>query len=176
MKKAMENENSTNRISALGLLIKGLVVGYTATQALDKISIYLYDKEGQAARDKENAVRRGLHAYERAIKNQFEFLGIKLTRQEIKKWGWRFHRTFGILSGVGYLALRKKYPKLGAAMGLGFGTAFFILVDEVMLPALKLTPGPQAFDLKVHGRGAAAHIGYGIAAEGAARLVDGGLA
>ena len=45
--------------------------------------------------------------------------------------------------------------------------AFFLPVDGLLMPATDLTPGPRAFDLKVHGRGAVAHVAWGVAAESA---------
>jgi uncharacterized membrane protein YagU involved in acid resistance len=97
--------------------------------------------------------------------------GRRLDRRQVARWGWLFHKTFGLLGGIGYLALRRRFPKIGAAYGLPFGTAFFLLVDEILVPALRLTPGPRAFSWKVHGRGAVSHIAYGVAAERAAKLV-----
>jgi len=41
-----------------------------------------------------------------------------------------------------------------------------------MMPLLRLTPGPLAFSWKVHARGAAAHLAYGVGAEATARLLD----
>jgi len=47
-----------------------------------------------------------------------------------------------------------------------------VVVDELMMPLSRLTPGPRAFSWKVHARGAAAHLAYGVAAETAARLLE----
>jgi hypothetical protein len=152
-------------------LARGLVVGLCATQALDWISIWLYDREKRRDRWAENRARRGRHAYEVAVARMARATGRRLSRRQIARWGWLFHKTFGILGGVGYLALRRAFPRIGWGYGLPFGAAFFLLVDEILVPALRLTPGPGAFSWKVHGRGAAAHIAYGVAAERAAKLV-----
>ena len=40
------------------------------------------------------------------------------------------------------------------------------------MPLLRWTPGPRAFSWKVHARGAASHLAYGVAAEVAARIID----
>ena len=79
---------------------------------------------------------------------------------------------FGLLGGPAYLALRRRFPALRWGCGLGFGAVFFLAVDELLVPLTGLTPGPRAFSWKVHARGAAAHLAYGVAAEGAARLLD----
>ena len=68
-------------------------------------------------------------------------------------------------------AAAARLPAARGGRGLVFGTAFFALVDELLVPALRLTPGPRAFSWRVHARGAASHLAYGVAAESAARLL-----
>lgn len=155
-------------------LAKGLVVGLCATQALDWVSILLYDGEARATRAKEDDARGHRHAYEVAIERLARSIGRRLTDQQVAEWGWRFHKAFGLLGGVAYLGLRRVFPRLQRGHGLAFGAAFFLIGDELMMPLLRLTPGPLAFSWKVHARGAAAHLAYGVAAEGAARLLDAG--
>lgn len=157
--------------SASGLL-RGLVVGLCATQALDWLSIALYEGESRKTRRKENAVRGQRHAYERAVEMMAQRLGGRLSDQQIGTWGWRFHKVFGLLGGPAYLALRRRFPGLRWGSGLAFGAVFFLVVDELMVPLTGLTPGPRAFSWKVHARGAAAHLAYGVAAETTARLLD----
>jgi putative membrane protein len=155
-------------------LLRGLVVGLCATQALDWVSIALYRAESRQTRQRENAVRGQRHAYERAIEMTAQRLGKRLSDQQIGKWGWRFHKVFGMLGGPAYLALRRAFPGLRRGGGLLFGAAFFLVVDELMVPLARLTPGPRSFGWKVHARGAAAHLAYGVAAEATARLLDRG--
>jgi hypothetical protein len=151
---------------------RGLVVGLCATQALDWVSILLYDNEDPAIRRAEDRTRGNHHAYEVAVARLAARAGRELTEEEIATWGWRFHKVFGVLGGISYLALRRRFPVLRWGCGLVFGMAFFVLGDEVLVPATGLTPGPRAFTWPVHARGAAAHLAYGVAAEGAARLME----
>ena len=162
---------ANDRGAARGLL-RGLVVGLCATQALDWLSIALYRAESRQTRKRENAVRGNRHAYERAIEMTARRLGQRLSDQQIGRWGWRFHKVFGFAGGPAYLALRRRFPALRWGSGLAFGAAFFLVVDELLVPLTGLTPGPRAFGVKVHARGAAAHLAYGVAAETAARLLD----
>jgi putative membrane protein len=143
----------------------GLLVGLCATQALDWVSIALYRVEGAGARARENATRGHRPAYERAVQRIARGFGRRLSDEQVGRWGWRFHKIFGVLGGPAYLALRRRYPRLRWGHGLAFGAAFFVLIDEVMMPLVRLTPGPRHFSWKVHARGAAAHLAYGIAAE-----------
>jgi putative membrane protein len=153
-------------------VLRGLVVGLCATQALDWLSIALYQAESASTREKENAVRGHRHAYERAIELTAARFGRRLTDRQIRQWGWRFHKVFGVLGGPVYLALRRKLPRLRWGNGLAFGAAFFLVADELLVPLARLTPGPGAFSWKVHARGAAAHLAYGVAAETTARLFE----
>lgn len=153
-------------------MARGLVVGLCATQALDWISILFYEGEARATRAKEDRARGHRHAYEVAIERLARAAGRRLTDEQVTVWGWRLHKAFGLLGGVGYLGLRRAFPRLRRGCGLAFGAAFFLIGDELMMPLLRLTPGPRAFSWKVHARGAAAHLAYGVAAEGAARLFD----
>jgi putative membrane protein len=150
---------------------RGLLVGLSATQALDWVSIALYESEDAPTRASEDHARGHRHAYERAIEKLAKAAGWRLDDEGIGRWGWRFHKAFGLLGGPAYLALRRQFPRLGWGCGVAFGLAFFLLVDEVLVPASGLTPGPLAFSWKVHARGAAAHLAYGVAAEATARLL-----
>jgi len=153
-------------------ILRGVLVGVAATQALDALSIAIYDRESFWLRLRENGARGFKHAYERAVDNFARALGRRLTRREMQKWGWRFHKAFGITGGILFEAARRRRPGVGLGAGLAFGAAFFLLVDEILMPLTKLTPGPRAFSWKVHARGAAAHIAYGVAAELTERTLD----
>jgi hypothetical protein len=148
---------------------RGAMVGLCATQALDWVSIVLYDNEDRATRRAEDTARGHRHVYEVAVERLAGSVGRRLTPAQQQRWGWRFHKFFGVMSGLGYLALRNAFPRLGRWRGLAFGVAFFLVVDELLMPVLRLSPGPRAFSWKVHARGAAAHLAYGVAAEEAAR-------
>jgi hypothetical protein len=51
------------------------------------------------------------------------------------------------------------------AHGLGFGMAFWLLMDEGAVYALGLTPGPGAFPWETHARGLAGHLTFGAVAD-----------
>ena len=152
--------------------LKGLLVGAVATEALDRLSILLYEKEKDSTRIRENEARGGLHAYEAAVDRISRRLKMPLQKKDLEVWGWRLHKATGILGGAAYSALRSRRPRVGSGLGMNFGAAFFFAVDEILVPALKLTPGPCAFSWKVHARGAVSHLAYGVAAETCYRLWD----
>lgn len=159
--------------SAVGSqLARGVITGLCATQALDWVSIFLYENESAETRAAEDWARGHRHAYEVAVARAAAAVGRRLDDDQVVRWGWRFHKVFGILGGVAYLGLRRAVPRLRAGCGLAFGVAFFAVLDEVLVPLAGLTPGPRAFSWKVHARGAVAHLAYGVAAEAAARLLE----
>ena len=163
----------TTHTDHLGLfLLKGILIGIVATQALDWVGSAILEKESDETWDAENATRGGKQAYEVTVSKIANGIGFKLTREEEQVWGWRLHKTFGVLGGLQYLSLREKNPKIAAGLGLAYGASFFLLADEILIYLFKLTPGPQNFSWKVHARGAIAHTAYGVAAESAARALD----
>jgi len=162
------------RVMSTGdLLLTSAVAGVCATQVLDALSTALYRRESAKERANEDAARGYMHAYEVAVARTTRALGIALDRRQIATWGWRAHKAFGLLGGLSSVALPRRYPRLGAGLGLAAGVAFFLGIDELLLPLLRLTPGPRRFSWKVHARGAASHVAYGVAAEAATRAIEG---
>lgn len=169
----MQNNSAPKLGQVLNSLpVKGLLVGAAASAALDLVSIAIYENEDRRTFLAENRARRGKHAYERGVEKIAGAAGKRLSRKERKFYGWKLHQVTGLLTGLQYVALRRKNPRIGLGMGLLFGIGFFLGVDELLMPLLGWTPGPRAFSWKVHARGAAAHIAYGVAAEAAARVIE----
>jgi hypothetical protein len=56
--------------------------------------------------------------------------------------------------------------------GLAFGTAFYLVLDELLDPALGFTPGPGAFPWQTHLRGLGGHLIYSITGELALDALD----
>lgn len=152
--------------------VKGLLVGFAASTALDAISTALYEREDLRTRVTEDFARRNRPVYEVAVSQIAGIAGKRLNRRQERKLGWKFHQAFGLLTGLNYVALRRRSPRIGVGMGLLFGVGFFLVVDELLMPLLRWSPGPRAFPWKVHARGAVSHIAYGVAAEATARLLD----
>jgi hypothetical protein len=153
-------------------LVQGAVTGFCGSQALDRIGTYLYDHEATRTRKAEDQARGNRHVYEVAVSQLAGLFGKKLTRRQEQEYGWRFHQVFGLATGFAYVGARKRSRQVGVARGLLFGAAFFLLVDELMMPLLRWSPGPLRFNWKVHARGAVSHIAYGVAAESAYRALE----
>jgi hypothetical protein len=68
-----------------------------------------------------------------------------------------------------YAWVRPEKTQSSVARGLGFGSAFFLIVDEGLNTVLGFTPPPQEFPWQAHARGAVAHLAYGVVCEGVLR-------
>ena len=87
------------------------------------------------------------------------------TRTSGAQAGQALHWATGIGAGALYGVARKRWPAVAGAAGLPFGAAFYLVVDEVMNPALGFTPGPTAFPWQTHARGLGGHLVFGLALE-----------
>jgi uncharacterized membrane protein YagU involved in acid resistance len=91
--------------------------------------------------------------------------GTELSEEERDKYGSTIHWALGISAGALYSVLRPRLRSAELAHGLAFGTAFWLLMDEGAVYALKLTPGPTAFPWQTHARGLAGHLTFGAVAD-----------
>jgi uncharacterized membrane protein YagU involved in acid resistance len=73
--------------------------------------------------------------------------------------------ALGIGAGALYAVLRPRIESAALARGLAFGAAFWLLMDEGAVYALRLTPGPTAFPWQAHARGLAGHLTFGAVAD-----------
>src|SRR4051812_28833220 len=108
-------------------LPRGLVAGVCATEALDWLSTVLYQGQDLRSRLAEDQARGYRHVYEVAVEALATRVGLRPSRSQVARWGWRFHKAFGFLGGPAYLALRRAFPWLRRGCGLAFGTVFFLV-------------------------------------------------
>lgn len=153
-------------------LIKGAIAGAVATWAMGQVTTLLYEHEDPDARRREDEVRGGKTSYEVAAERAARLAGLSLAEQKRKAAGAALHWALGIGAGAAYGALRHRIPGADRAHGLAFGLAFWAAVDEALVPALGLTPGPTAFPWQAHARGLAGHLAYGLVAETTLDLLD----
>ncbi len=139
-------------------LLKGAIAGAAATWVMDVLTSALYDREDPEARRREDAARGGNPAYGAAAEKVAAAAGVSLTETELAAYGSGIHWLLGIGAGAAYGVLRGRVKRFGFAHGLGFGSAFWLLIDETLNPLLGLTPGPAAFPWQAHGRGLAGHL------------------
>jgi hypothetical protein len=165
----------SGKSATAGLLLDGVVAGVAATWIMGKVTGFLYERENPAAREREERARDGKTAYGTAAEKAAELAGASLSDEERKRYGERLHWLLGAGAGAAYALLRDRAPAAAAAGGLIFGTAFFLLMDEGLVYALGLTPGPSEFPWQAHARGLAGHLAYGAAAERALTVIEGAV-
>ena len=152
--------------------LKGAIAGAVATGVLDRITTYMYEREAETPRRREDRARAGRNAYETAAEKIGSRLGRELSEQERQRLGSAIHWLLGIGAGVAYSVFGRNVPAFRRAGGGGFGTAFWAAVDEGLVAFLGLTPPPKAFPWQTHARGLAGHLAYGVAAEQTLRVLD----
>ena len=137
-------------------LLKGAIAGAVATFVMGKVTGYMYEHEDRDARREEDEARGGRAVYGAAA------------GEVVSATHW----ALGIGAGVAYAVLRRRFQGLGTTAGTAFGTAFWAFLDEGLVPALGLTPGPAAFPWQTHARGLVGHLTFGTVTDGTLRLLD----
>ena len=97
----------------------------------------------------------------------------KLTPEEKTIAGSAVHYAVGATSGIVYGVTAELLPEVTAGAGLPYGTAFWLMVDEGMVPLLGLSKAPNAYPVSTHIYAFASHLVFGATAEGVRRLLRG---
>jgi hypothetical protein len=157
-------------------LALGAVAGAAATWIMGTVTTFLYEREDEQARRREDQARGEKTAYEVAAEKAAGLTGRQLSEDQRKKLGTAIHWATGIGAGALHAVLRRRLGRRGLgrdlAAGAAFGAAVWLLLDEVGNVALGLTPGPAAFPWQTHARGLAGHLVLGLATEGVMQTVD----
>jgi hypothetical protein len=153
-------------------LLKGAIAGAVATWVMGKVTDLMYAREDRWARRQEDDARVGKTAYGVAAERAAASIGATLGDKRREQLGSGLHWALGIGAGAAYAVLRRRFEPIGRAAGFGFGTAFWAAIDEGVVPALGLTPGPRAFPWQTHARGLAGHLTFGTVTDGTLRLLD----
>lgn len=131
-----------------------------ARDELDDISVV-----GRQGRDDEPATATvGRIGYEKAK-------GEEPDAETKQKLGRAVHWGYGVLVGGLYGALRQEADGPDLVAGLGYGTALWVVGDEIMVPLLGLSEGPTAHSIPEHAKGLGAHLAYGAATAGATQAL-----
>lgn len=143
---------------ALGTYLMG-----SAMQAAQKLQPEHHQEAEQDASWDENATIK-------TAKRVTEPLGVKIPEEKQGLAGNIVHWAYGISWGIGLaLASRFLFKRRPWARGLVFGSALWLVGDELLVPALKLAPKAGAFPPSTHAKGLVAHLAYGLTADGVLR-------
>jgi uncharacterized membrane protein YagU involved in acid resistance len=95
----------------------------------------------------------------------------ELQPEERQPAGNAMHYAYGIVAGGLYGAVAEDWEAVQAGAGAAFGAALWLTSDEIALPLLRLSKGPQEYPLRVHAMALAAHLAYGFSTEMARRAL-----
>ena len=97
--------------------------------------------------------------------------GHELKESEKQTAGAAVHYAFGAVTGGLYGAMAEVTPQVTAGVGLPFGAVFWLVADEVAVPALGLAKAPTQYPVSTHVYALASHFVYGVTAELSRRAV-----
>jgi len=143
--------------------VAGLVGGLAAAWAMNEFQS-LVSQAAARHEPRDNSQHKPTH--EPATVKVAETLsrdvfGHPLSRPEKKLAGPAVHYGYGALIGGVYGALAEEIPAITAGFGTAYGSAAFLLGDELAVPALGLSPPPAEFPVSKHAEALAAHLLYG---------------
>ena len=97
----------------------------------------------------------------------------ELSSNEKKIAGPAVHYATGAAGGLVYGAAAELTPEITKAAGLPYGAAFWLVVDEGLVPLLGFAKGPGEYPLSAHAYALASHLVFGATAEAVRRLLRG---
>ena len=153
-------------MSRAGTVLTDLAVvpaaGYLGTKAMEPVSMWLYNHESDADRQREDAVRPG-PPYRIAAQKTAALIGLKLSDAALDKAALGFHYGLGISWAPTYALLRRTTRLGPVAAGLLSGAAMSAIVDEGLTPALGFSAPNRDYPRAAHVRGVVAHLAFGLA-------------
>ena len=164
-----------------GILV-GLIAGLAASWTMDRfqevwIAVSSPDdskKEEDETDPSEDGGKSQDNATVKAASAIFEGLfEHKLTKAEKKIAGPAVHYAVGATSGIVYGIASEFLPEVSMGFGLPYGTVFWLVVDEGVVPLLRLAKPPTAYPASTHIYALASHLVFGATAEGVRRLLHG---
>ena len=173
----MEVMEMRRRRSPARGLFSGMIAGVAAAWAMNqfwalesKLQQQAQESEHQGAQDKgkreeDNPTVKVAEAIARPV------LGRALSRGEKKAGGSLVHYAFGALSGGLYGLLAEVNDTTRSGFGTAYAAAVWLGADEIMVPALKLSPPPMESPLSQHLSGLGAHLVYGATTEAVRRTL-----
>lgn len=138
------------------------LAGYLGTKVMEPIGTWLYERESQADRDLEEAVRPG-PPYRIAAQKSAALIGLELSEPALDKAALVFHYGLAVSWAPTYALLRRHTGLGPVAAGLASGAAMSALIDEGLTPALGFSAPNRAYPAAARFRGVVAHLAFGLA-------------
>jgi uncharacterized membrane protein YagU involved in acid resistance len=147
-------------------LIGGLVASFVMNEFQALLSSFSQSTENSGS--KESAEPATVKAAEGISEGVFDH---ELTKSEKETAGPAVHYAMGAASGLIYGAAAEIAPVTTAGAGLPFGTAVWILADDLAVPALGLSRPMSEYPLSTHAYALSSHLVYGLATDIVRRAV-----
>lgn len=153
-------------------LAAGLVAGLVASWTMNQFQA-LWSKltEDEKAGQESSSDAETPSTVKAADAISEEVFGHELTKSEKEVAGPAMHYAFGAATGGVYGAMAEFVPDVTVGAGMPFGTAVWLLADEVTVPLLGLSKSPTQYPLSKHAYALASHFVYGLTTEVVRRAV-----
>ena len=150
---------------SLGLAIGvGIVGGLIASLAMNQFQAVAAKAMGLAGSNDDPSTIKAADTLARAT------TGEPVTQKYREVAGSVVHYATGAVLGGLYGALTHERPEAALGLGVPFGLATMLVVDDVAVPAFGWGPAPQDTPVATHGYSAASHAVFGLVLEGVRRL------
>ena len=144
-------------------VVAGAIGGLAASLAMNQFQV-IWSKAEEAVSNSKTP--QGEDATVKIARNiSRKVCNADLTEPQKKVAGPIVHYGFGTLLGALYGALAETVPLTSAGYGIPYGSAVWLLADEVAVPALGLSKAPNKAPIRSHIQALASHCVYGLAAD-----------
>lgn len=151
--------------------VAGLVGGLVASLVMSEFQA-LVSRLAEAGEKQKPEKKKEEPATVKAAKEISEGLfDHRLTKSEKDKAGEAVHYAMGAGSGLIYGVAAEIEPLTTVGAGLPFGTAVWIVADDLVVPALGLSKPITEFPFSTHAYGLSSHWVYGFTTEVTRRAV-----
>ncbi|APR85127.1 Hypothetical protein A7982_10476 [Minicystis rosea] len=156
------------RPTPLGAVVRGLAAGAVGSAAQDlffRATAAITPETPQSAFSPPEAEQREETATQTVARRTVECMMQRhLAPESREASGVVVHYAFGAALGAAYGLLRESAPVLRGPLGAAaYGLGAWVVGDDIVLPAFRLSAGPTAYPLKTHAYAIAAHLVFGAA-------------
>ena len=173
------SENDHEPSILKGVMV-GLIAGLAASWTMNRFQdVWLAISSSADSKNNEKQVRESgadAETEENATVKAAAAVSEKLFGHELTAVGKRVagtavHYAVGATAGIVYGIASELSPKLTRGFGLPYGAAFWLVIDEGVVPSLGLSKAAGEYPLSIHAYALASHLVYGATAEGTRRLL-----
>lgn len=142
--------------------LRGAAAGAVATWVMDGVTTAMLQAQPKRDTTREEAAQpNGRSSVGNLVARAQSAIGLRLRAANRRKVETAVHYGLGIVPGAIYGVLRPRVPGLGSARGLAYGTAVFLLNDELLNTKLGLAGPASAYPARTHLRGLVGHAVLG---------------